>query len=44
MLLASGERAGAEPLLAEAANTYRKLGMHAWARRCDVRVGEPAVP
>jgi DNA-binding SARP family transcriptional activator/tetratricopeptide (TPR) repeat protein len=44
MLLASGERARAEPLLAQAAETYRKLGIDAWARRCDVRVGEPAVP
>ena len=44
MLLASGEHAGAEPLLAEAADTYRKLGMHAWAGRSEVRAGEPAVP
>ncbi|MBD0282232.1 MAG: DUF2791 family P-loop domain-containing protein [Thermoleophilaceae bacterium] len=44
MLLASGERAGAEPLLAEAADTYRKLGMDAWAKRCNIRVGEPALP
>jgi ATP/maltotriose-dependent transcriptional regulator MalT len=44
MLLASGERARAEPLLAQAAETYRKLGIDAWAGRCDVRVGEPAVP
>lgn len=34
MLLAQGELAAAEPLLAQAAAGYRELGMEAWASRC----------
>jgi hypothetical protein len=36
MLLAEGDRGGADRLLDRAASTYRELGMTAWAARCDV--------
>jgi tetratricopeptide (TPR) repeat protein len=35
MLLAEGDPAAAEPLLEQAAATYRELGMDAWAARCE---------
>ena len=44
MLLDHGDREAAEPLLVEAADTYRKLGMDVWVARCELRAGEPAVP
>lgn len=35
MLLAEGDRAAADPLLDQAASTYRALGMDAWVARCQ---------
>ena len=36
LLLDRGDRAGATPLLDQAARTYRALGMDAWAARCEL--------
>jgi len=36
MLRAEGDRGAAGHLLEQAAGTYRKLGMTAWATRCEV--------
>lgn len=36
LLLAQGDRRAAQPLLDQAATSYRALGMHAWVARCDI--------
>jgi ATP/maltotriose-dependent transcriptional regulator MalT len=36
LLLAQGDRRAAQPLLDQAAASYRALGMHAWVARCDI--------
>ena len=44
VLLAGGERAAAEHLLARAAASYHSLGMDSWAARCHSSMLEPAAP
>jgi ATP/maltotriose-dependent transcriptional regulator MalT len=44
LLLARGELAAAKPLLAQAAASYRKLGMEPWASRCQPAATHPPAP
>jgi tetratricopeptide (TPR) repeat protein len=44
LLLAQGKHAAAEPLLEDAAASYRQLGMEAWASRCRPSASRTAAP